>query len=132
MKLGCVDAGEKLNAIEMIPGGNSLVTGGESGHVIIKSLCDLAIQYVLDLSDYGPIFCLSFTPPPLYVKSYKQFMLVGTFDGSITVVCSQPFIDDSHQQPPASQRNMDDSNTHYAYTQHQVVKTNDEKTWWKK
>lgn len=49
----------------------------------------LEIHYVLDLSDYGTIHCLSFTPPPLHTKSIlHQFMFVGTSDGSITVVCA--------------------------------------------
>ena len=89
VKLACVDCGEKLKAMEMIPGGHSLVTGGDSGHVIIRSLRDLEIQYILDLSDYGAIRCVSFTPPPSKnTKSIHQFMLVGSFDGSVTVVCS--------------------------------------------
>lgn len=40
-KLSCIDAGEKLNTMEMLPGGHSLVTGGESGHVIIRGLRNL-------------------------------------------------------------------------------------------
>jgi WD40 repeat protein len=90
VKLACVDCGEKLNAMEIIPGSHSLVTGGDSGHVIIRSIRDLEIQYILDLSDYGAICCVSFTPPPSKnTKSIHQFMLVGSFDGSITVVCSE-------------------------------------------
>ncbi len=124
VKLGCVDAGEKLNAMEMIPGGHSLVTGGESGHVIIRSLRNLMITYVLDLSDYGPIYCLSFTPPPLHSKSMQQYMFIGTFDGSITVVCAQ-------KEDIKDEEDEKDHNAQY-YTQHQAMrKTTDKKTWWR-
>jgi hypothetical protein len=110
VKLSCVDCGEKLNAMEMIPGGHALVTGGESGHVIIRSLRNLEIQYVLDLSDYGPISCISFTPPPSQsTKSIHQFMFVGTFDGSITVVCAER--EDEPQDNQGGDGSNDDFNT---------------------
>ncbi len=122
-KLGCIDAGEKLHAMEMIPGGHSLVTGGESGHVILRSLRNLAITYVLDLSDYGPIHCITFTPPPLHSKSIQQFMFVGTQDGSITVACAQreEGLDDDDEETPTSAQ----------YTQHQAVTTKETKSWWR-
>jgi WD40 repeat protein len=122
-KLGCIDAGEKLHAMEMIPGGHSLVTGGESGHVIIRSLRNLGIRYVLDLSDYGPIHCITFTPPPLHSKSIQQFMFVGTQDGSITVACAQreDGADDEEEDTPSSAQ----------YTQHQALKRKETKSWWR-
>jgi hypothetical protein len=122
-KLGCVDAGENLNAMEMIPGGHSLVTGGESGHVIIRSLRNLEIRYVLDLSDYGPIHSIAFTPPPLHSKSVQQFMFVGTFDGSITVACAQ--------KEDTADDDDDDEPTSAQYTQHQAFKRLEAKTWWR-
>ena len=121
VKLGCIDAGEKLNAMEMIPGGHSLVTGGESGHVIIRSLRNLEIRYVLDLSDYGPIQCIAFTPPPLHSKSVQQFMFVGTLDGSITVACAQ------REENIDNEDDEESSSAHY--TQHQAFKKQDTKSW---
>jgi len=122
VKLGCVDAGEKLNAMEMIPGGYSLVTGGESGHVIIRSLRNLEIRYVLDLSDYGPIHSLAFTPPS---NSIQQFMFVGTADGSITI--SSPEYTGNNNVPDEFE---DEDPGAAQYTQHQVVKK-ESKTWWR-
>lgn len=123
VKLGCIDAGEKLHAMEMIPGGHSLVTGGESGHVIIRSLRNLGIRYVLDLSDYGPIHCITFTPPPLHSRSIRQFMFVGTQDGSITVACAQreENADFEEDEEPGSAQ----------YTQHQAFKRKEAKSWWR-
>ena len=61
----------------------------QASHLYILHDPQLEIHYVLDLSDYGTIHCLSFTPPPLHTKSIlQQFMFVGTSDGSITVVCA--------------------------------------------
>mmetsp|Transcript_11727 Transcript_11727/g.21928 ORF Transcript_11727/g.21928 Transcript_11727/m.21928 type:complete len:2939 (+) Transcript_11727:68-8884(+) len=85
-ELGCVDAGEKLNVMKMIPSGYSLVTGGESGRVLVRSLKNLAIKYALNINDYGPVHCIAFNPPS---SSNEQFIFVGTQDGSITVVCAQ-------------------------------------------
>lgn len=122
-KLGCIDAGEKLHAMEMVPGGHSLVTGGESGHVIIRSLRNLGIRYVLDLSDYGPIHCITFTSPPLHSKSVQQFMFVGTQDGSITVACAQ--------REESADEDDDDETSSAQYTQHQAFKKNETKSWWR-
>lgn len=85
-QLGWVDAGEKLNVMKVIPGTYSLVTGGESGQVIVRSLQNLTIKYTLNISDYGPVHSLAFNP---LSTSNEQFMFVGTHDGSITVVCAQ-------------------------------------------
>jgi WD40 repeat protein len=137
VKLACVDCGEKLNAMEMVPGGHSLVTGGESGRVIIRSLRNLEIQYVLDLCDYGPINCISFTPPPSQnTKSIHQFILVGTFDGSITVVCAEREEDSEDSNYGDESQDLCDSNAQLAADQAQYVQHHSTKNqvsnqgWW--
>ena len=91
--------------------------------MIIRSLRNLGIRYVLDLSDYGPIHCITFTPPPLHSKSIQQFMFVGTQDGSITVACAQreDGADDEEEDTPSSAQ----------YTQHQALKRKETKSWWR-
>jgi hypothetical protein len=86
VQLGCIDARENLNVMKMIPGGHSLVTGGDNGNVLVRSLTNLAVRYALNISDYGPIYCITFNPP---TNCNEQFMFVGTQDGSVTVICAQ-------------------------------------------
>jgi len=84
VKLGCADAGEKLNAMEICSDGEMLVTGGESCHVVIRTLSDLIVRCVLDLSTHGPIRCISITPDDL--NPAPQVMYIGTDDGKVTIV----------------------------------------------
>eukprot|EP00957_Ditylum_brightwellii_P186794 14223038-Ditylum_brightwellii.AAC.1 len=42
-KLCSTDSGEKLNAMTICTGGEMLVTGGESCHVVIRSMRDLGV-----------------------------------------------------------------------------------------
>jgi WD40 repeat protein len=88
VRLCTADAGEKLNAMDICPGGEMLVTGGENCHVVIRTLHDLAVRCVLDLSSHGPIRCISFTPPEM--NPAPQFMYIGTDDGRLTVVDRDP------------------------------------------
>jgi WD40 repeat protein len=91
VRLCCTDAGEKLHAMEICSGGEMLVTGGESCHVVIRTLSDLGVRCVLDLSRHGPIRCISFTPVDL--NPSPQFMYIGTDDGRITIVDSDALHD---------------------------------------
>ena len=84
VKLSCADAGEKLNAMEICSDGEMLVTGGESCHVVIRTLSDLIVRCVLDLSIHGPIRCISLTPDD--ANPAPQFMYIGTDDGMVTIV----------------------------------------------
>uniref|UniRef100_A0A7S4NG05 BEACH domain-containing protein n=1 Tax=Odontella aurita TaxID=265563 RepID=A0A7S4NG05_9STRA len=84
VKLCCADAGEKLNAMEICSGGEMLVTGGESCHVVIRTVGDLMVRCVLDLSSHGPIRCIKLTPDNL--NPAPQFMYIGTDDGRVTIV----------------------------------------------
>lgn len=119
VKLGCVDAGEKINAMEIIPGGRTLVTGGESCHVTLRRLeQNLEITHTLDLSRYGPIHCISFTSPRF--KSGQQFMLVGTEDGRVTVVCNQK-IDEANKKEAKD----------HEYDTHLSSKVRNDHSWWK-
>ena len=115
MKRGCIDAGEKINAMEIVPNGHTLVTGGESSQIILRCLQpNLAIKHILDLTSYGPIQCISFTSPR--PKSEQQFMFVGTEDGRITVVCNQK-IKESNEK----------DNEFYT---HSSSKARDDHNWW--
>eukprot|EP00565_Helicotheca_tamesis_P009423 CAMPEP_0185740266 /NCGR_PEP_ID=MMETSP1171-20130828/37419_1 /TAXON_ID=374046 /ORGANISM="Helicotheca tamensis, Strain CCMP826" /LENGTH=65 /DNA_ID=CAMNT_0028412071 /DNA_START=213 /DNA_END=406 /DNA_ORIENTATION=- len=60
-------------------GGEMLVTGGESCHVVVRSMRDLSVLCVLDLSNHGPIRCITLTPSSL--NPAPQFMYIGTDDG---------------------------------------------------
>ena len=82
-KLGSIDAGEKLNAMEIVPGGHTLVTGGEICHVVFRSLHDLEIKNVLDLGNNCPVQCIAFTSPH---ENIAQLMFIGMNNGDITVV----------------------------------------------
>jgi len=84
LKLASVDAGERLHALEMVPGGDMVVTGGESCNVVIRSLSDLSTRCILDFRKCGQITCISLTSTEL--NPAPQFMYVGTSDGSVTIV----------------------------------------------
>ena len=83
-KLCCADSGERLNAMEICAGGEMLVTGGESCHIVIRSFSDLCVRCVLDLTSHGPIRCITLTPADL--NPSPQFMFVGTDNGKVTIV----------------------------------------------
>ncbi len=54
----------------------------------------------------------------------QQYMFIGTFDGSITVVCAQ-------KEDIKDEEDEKDHTAQY-YTQHQAMrKTTDKKTWWR-
>jgi len=84
VKLGLADAGEKLNAMEIVPGGDLLVTGGERCQVVIRTLRDLGVRCIVDLKKQGPIRCISCTPSEL--NPTKQFMYVGSENGKVTII----------------------------------------------
>mmetsp|Transcript_26406 Transcript_26406/g.39141 ORF Transcript_26406/g.39141 Transcript_26406/m.39141 type:complete len:734 (+) Transcript_26406:2-2203(+) len=88
VKLSSVDAGDKLHAMEICSGGEMLITGGDSCYVVIRSLRDLGVRCVLDLSSHGPIRCISLTPAES--NPAPQFMYIGTNDGMVTVVDVDP------------------------------------------
>jgi hypothetical protein len=79
--LAGADAGEKLNAMKICADGEALVTGGESCHVVIRTMNDLTIRCVLDLTSHGPISDIALTS-----GSAHQYILVGTADGKVTVI----------------------------------------------
>ena len=96
VRLASADAGEKLQAMEICSEGKMLITGGENCFVIVRSLHDLAVQCVLDLSCHGPIRCITFTS--VFNNSSPQYMFVGTDDGKVTIVCR----DSLHKQDKIS------------------------------
>jgi len=82
------DAGEKLHDLAICTNGEILVTGGDSGHVVIRSVRDLAVTATLDLSRHGPIRCISMTPEEL--NPIPQYMFIGSDDGMVSVVDRDP------------------------------------------
>eukprot|EP00593_Proboscia_inermis_P001752 CAMPEP_0171294624 /NCGR_PEP_ID=MMETSP0816-20121228/3123_1 /TAXON_ID=420281 /ORGANISM="Proboscia inermis, Strain CCAP1064/1" /LENGTH=787 /DNA_ID=CAMNT_0011766621 /DNA_START=177 /DNA_END=2543 /DNA_ORIENTATION=- len=88
VRICSVHAGDRLNAMEICPGGEMLVTGGDNCYVIIRNMRDLGVRCVLDLSSHGPIRCLSFTSTES--NPAPQFMYVGTEDGMVTIVDADP------------------------------------------
>lgn len=88
VKLARANAGEKIYAMEICPGGDMLVTGGENCNVVIRSLNDLSVRCVLDLTSHGPIRCITFTPE--HFNPAPQYMYIGTEDGKVTIVDKDP------------------------------------------
>ena len=78
------NAEEDLHDIRICSGGEFLVCGGDKGQVVIRMMKDLSIQSVLDISQHGPIRCISLTPDDL--NPIPQYMFIGSDDGFITVV----------------------------------------------
>lgn len=94
VKLGLADAGEKLNAMEIVPGGDLLVTGGEICQVVIRTLRDLSVKCIVDVKKQGPIRCISCTPSEL--NPAKQFMYVGSESGKVTIISKNQSSDKSN------------------------------------
>jgi WD40 repeat protein len=88
VRLGSADVGENLFAMEICSGGEMLVTGGENCNVVIRTLNDLAVRCVLELTSHGPIRCIAFTPEDF--SPSPQYMYIGTDDGNVTIVDRDP------------------------------------------
>jgi WD40 repeat protein len=86
--LASVDTGESLNDMQVCSNGSLIVTGGDKGQVLVRSLPDLQICAMLDLTRHGPIQCIAFTPEDL--NPIRQFLFVGSDDGMITVIDEDP------------------------------------------
>lgn len=78
------DAKEHLHDIKITSQGQFLVTGGDKGHVVVRSVHDLGVISMLDLSQHGPIRCIMLSPDEL--NPIPQFMFIGSDDGIVTVV----------------------------------------------
>ena len=70
------DAGEILHDMKICSGGEVLVTGGNDGHVVLRTVRDLQIHSTLDLNRHGPVRCISLTPEEL--NPVPQFCLLVT------------------------------------------------------
>ena len=78
------NAGEKLNDMSICPNGEFLITGGEKCHVLIRSLHNLEVLSMLDLSRHGPIRCITMTPEDL--NPTPQVIMIGSDDGYVTII----------------------------------------------
>ena len=83
-KLCSHNAGEALHSVEIATGGQMLITGGQNCHVVIRSLHNLAVCCVLDLTIHGPIHCITLATPDF--NTLSELMFIGTEDGRVTVV----------------------------------------------
>lgn len=81
-------ADDVLHDMKICSSGEILVSGGDKGELVIRTLRDLTIRSVLDISKHGPIRCLSLTPDEL--NPVPQYMFIGSHDGMITVVSEDP------------------------------------------
>ena len=88
VRLCSMDAGERLNDMSISSDGEILITGGERCQVLIRSVHDLEVLSMLDLSRHGPIRCLSMTPEDL--NPIPQVIFIGSDDGFITIVDTDP------------------------------------------
>jgi WD40 repeat protein len=79
-----IDAGEQLHDMRMCSRGEFLVTGGEQGQVLIRSVVNLSVCAMLDLSSHGPIRCVGLTPDDL--NPTQQYLFIGSDDGMISIV----------------------------------------------
>jgi hypothetical protein len=91
--LASTEIGELLHDMRVC-GENMIVTGGESGQVVIRTLSDLKICSKLDLHRHGPIRCLSMTPSML--NPIPQYLFIGSDDGMITIVDKDPLSAGKH------------------------------------
>mmetsp|Transcript_25029 Transcript_25029/g.41525 ORF Transcript_25029/g.41525 Transcript_25029/m.41525 type:complete len:234 (-) Transcript_25029:49-750(-) len=81
-------AGDVLHDMKICSNGEMLVTGGDRGQAVIRTLRDLRIRSTLDISKHGPIRCISLTPEEL--NPIQQFLFIGSHDGMITIVSEDP------------------------------------------
>lgn len=88
VRLCTVNAGEILNDIAMCAGDQMIVTGGDRCEVLVRSVMNLQVCSMLDLSRHGPIRCIGLTPD--YLNPTEQFLYVGSDDGMITIVDQDP------------------------------------------
>merc|ERR1711862_883307 len=72
--------------LQISTGAEMLITGGHNCHVVIRTLHDLAVRCVLDLTVHGPIRCITLAAPDF--NPHSEIMYIGTEDGRVTVVDS--------------------------------------------
>jgi WD40 repeat protein len=88
------DAKEHLHDLKITSNGQILITGGDKGHVVVRSVHDLAVLSMLDLGRHGPIRCISLTPAEL--NPIPQFLFIGSDDGLVTIVDRDPHSKSEH------------------------------------
>jgi WD40 repeat protein len=81
-------ADDVLHDMKITSHGEMLVTGGDKGIVVIRTVRDLRVRSTLDISKHGPIRCISLTPDDL--NPIPQYLFIGSHDGMITIVSDDP------------------------------------------
>lgn len=79
-----IEAHDLLNALEISLEGETVVSGGENGHLLARSMRDLSVIYKLDFSMNGPIEYISFSPMNSMFSKY--FLCVGSNNGTLALV----------------------------------------------
>ena len=82
--------------------GEILITGGDKGHVVVRTVRDLRMLSMLDLSPHGPIRCITLSPEEL--NPIPQFLFIGSDDGLMTIVDRDPNY--SQTEPVSFDREM--------------------------
>jgi WD40 repeat protein len=89
-------AREHLHDMTICSNGEILITGGDRCRVVIRTVRDLKVQSILDISRHGPIRCLTLTPDDL--NPIPQFLFIGSDDGTITIVDEDPLSNDERTE----------------------------------
>jgi hypothetical protein len=97
VRLCSIDADERLNDMKICSQGEILVTGGMKCQVLIRTVSDLLVRAMLDLSRHGPIRCIGLTAADL--NPTPQFLFIGSDDGMITIVDEDPQVQKDGQAP---------------------------------
>lgn len=88
VRLSSINAGELLYDMCICSSGEILVTGGVNCQVVIRSVHDLQVLSMLDLTRHGPVRCIGLTPDDL--NPTRQFLFIGSDDGMITIIDEDP------------------------------------------
>jgi WD40 repeat protein len=88
VRLGSVDAGERLHDMRICSMDEIVITGGDRCRVMIRRFYDLHVLTCIDLSRHGPIRCIALTPSDL--NPIEQCLFIGSDDGMITVIDEDP------------------------------------------
>lgn len=88
VRLCSIDAGEKLNDMRICSDDQILISGGERCQVLVRTVTDLRVCSMLDLSKHGAITCIGLTPEDL--NPVEQFLFIGSENGMITLVDKDP------------------------------------------
>jgi hypothetical protein len=88
VRLCSIDAEEIIHDMKICSQGEILITGGSQCQVLVRTVHDLALCAMLDLSRHGPIRSIGLTSSEL--NPAPQYLFIGSDDGMITIVEEDP------------------------------------------